>query len=642
MSLSRLDIVWSDMFETIDSKINPGGAKQHQADFLRGAPLKWLNFYPANLPLDERDGFNDLIELIRNRKRCLIADVSLRYQSGSGGSTLAMQVLWRLRKDFRCAKVINSDQDTKELSKQVLDLFLLSNEEQANMRTVLLLLDTKEMINGQSFKKILREDLIEEIIKRKISTETPAVIILNCIRTDFSLKDTLILPPKLSEGDRKHFKEKLLQQIRVQRKSRWNVTIINLFHHRDSGGSALAREVLSDLREEFTCETRTEPFKTDITENKDEFEREIGNLTNELLSLYEKHKKTVLLLLDHEDDKPLRYLIKKLQSKLQHNLTDHPAFIITNAVRKSAVRAPGDVKLKMELLPEEEDRFDQKKQEINKKHKKISDKFHAFNIMQEGFQKEDAENLITEEMKRHVENHKESSSTRLLSFLALINSYVPGSHLSEPLFNELIKQDRWPDEDKPSLEKTIKPFEDLIVIFSEGEQKVKCIRLAHRMIAEVCLKMLTESKLTRYGIAHDFLEKMVEGKKSNYEEICKNMFVTRPKGLIEKEKFSRLILDILDETENNTKKCIILLELASKLFSTDPFYPQALARLYYIEVKGEDKYVKAEKWANEAIDRDRTNSHIRDTLGQVHKNHLSRIWNESMKKWWNVKNHAQT
>uniref|UniRef100_A0A8C1S0H5 Sterile alpha motif domain-containing protein 9-like n=1 Tax=Cyprinus carpio TaxID=7962 RepID=A0A8C1S0H5_CYPCA len=629
-SLSCLDIVWSDMFETKD--INPDEARQHQAEFLRGAPLKWLNFYQENLSLVERDGFNDLIEFIEKRKgkRCLITDISLRYQSGSGGSTLAMQVLWHFRKDLRCARVIDSDLDTKELSKQVLDLFLLSNEQHAkpNRRTVLLLLDTKEKINDLPVKNVLCEDLIEEIHARDINTKTPAVIILNCIPTDFTLTDTMILPPKLSEEATKQFKEKLLQQIRLQRKSQRKVTTINLLHHKDSGGSRLASEVLRDLSGEFTCEIQKEPFKTDITDNKDELEREIENMANALLRIY---KKPVLLLLIHEDDKPLRYLLKNLLSKLQHTYqTDHPPFIIINAVRKSAVRVPGNVKLKMELLPDEKERFAHKRQEIKDKYKKMSQRFHAFNTMLGGFQKEDAENLITEEMIKHVTIHKDASSTRLLSFLALINSYVPGSHLSKLLCKEFIKLEEWPsDERKPSLEMIMKPFKDLVVIFSEGEQKANCIRLAHPLIADACLKMLTEHKLTRYDIAHDFLEKMVQERESNYEKICKSMLVTRPKGLIEKEKFSRLILDIIREYKPN--QCICLLKFASKLFLTDPFYPQALARLYYIEVKGENKYKDAEKWANGAIDRDRKNSHIRDTLGQIHKNHLSRIWNQN---WW--------
>ncbi|XP_050958238.1 sterile alpha motif domain-containing protein 9-like, partial [Labeo rohita] len=370
-SLSLLDIVWSDMFET--DRVNPDVARQHQTDFLKGAPPQWLNFHQVNLPLVERDGFNDLIDLIEKgkRKRSLITDVSLRYQPGSGGSTLAMQVLWHFRKDLRCARVIDSDLDTKKLSKQVVDLFLLSNEEHAeqNQRTVLLLLDTKEKINDQSVKQILWEDLIEEVHERHISTETPAVIILNCIPTDFTLKDTFILPPNLSEEEITQFREKLLQQIRLQRKSHWKITAINLFHHKDSGGSALAGEVLSELSKEFTCETRTEPFKTDITENRDEFEREVENMADEFHRKYEKQNKPVLLLVIHEDDKPLRYLIKNLQSKLQHR-TDHPAFIIINAVSRSAVRVPGTVKIKMELLPDEKKKFDEKTEEIKNKYKK--------------------------------------------------------------------------------------------------------------------------------------------------------------------------------------------------------------------------------------------------------------------------------
>ncbi|RXN04976.1 sterile alpha motif domain-containing 9-like protein [Labeo rohita] len=547
-SLSCLDIVCSDIFETGD----PEEAKKHEADFLKGAPLKWINLAEdENSPMVKRDGFNDLIELIKRKtnKPCLITDVSLRYQSGSGGSTLAMQVLWHFRKDLRCARVIDSDLDTKELSKQVVDLFLLSNEKHTkpNRKTVLLLLDTRKKINDLPIKNIIWEDLIDEIQKRRINTETPAVIILNCIPTDFTLTDTMILPPKLSEEEIKKFKEKLLQQIRLQKKGHWKVTTINLFHHKDSGGSALAREVLSELREEFTCETLTEPFKTDIAENKDEFARE--TLKDELFRVYETHQNTVLLLLDHKDDKPLHYLIKSLQSKLQRaDQTDHPAFIIINAVSKSVVRAKDNVKLKMELLPEEKDRFAQKKEEIKQKNMEMSQTFHAFNIMQGGFQKKDAEDLITKAMVKYVKNHEEFSSTRLLSFLALINSYVPGSHLSKLFCEEFMDQTEQPtDEGNPTLETIMKPFMDLIVIFSEGDQKVKYIRLAHPMIAHACLKMLIEHKVTRFDIAQDFLNSLV---------------------------------------------------------------------------KEDNKYEEARKWAEEAINRDPENSHIRDTLGQVHKNHL--------------------
>ncbi|KAA0725525.1 Sterile alpha motif domain-containing protein 9 [Triplophysa tibetana] len=632
-SLSCLDVVWADMFETED--INHDRVRQQQIDFLRGAPPRWQNFYtsvnqPTVVPLVKRDGFNDLIQLveIRKRKGALITDAPLRYQSGSGGSTLAMQMLWHFRKDLRCARAIDSDLNTKlsDLSKQVLDLFLLSNEEHANQdrRTVLLLLDTREKTdNYVPIKNVLCNKLIEEIHKRGINTDTPVVIILNCIPTDFTLTDTMIIPPNLSEETTKQLKEKVLQQIRLQGKSQRKVTTINL-HHKDSSGSTLALEVLSDLSKEFTCETLREPFNTDIAENK-VFTFEIQNMANGLLRIHKTHQKTVLLLLDNKDDKSLHYLLKTLEFKLTH--ADHPGFIIINAVCKSAVRVPDVVKLKLELLPDEKKRFDQKSLEVKKEYKKMSQKLHSFNIMQRGFQREDAEKMIREEMANHIKKDPKSKGTRLFSFLALINSYVPGSHLSKLLCKRFIGKSEWPiDDGKPSLEMILKPFENLIVSFSDGEQKADCIRLAHPMIADACLKLFTEHNVKRSDVALDFLDSMVRSNKISYEQICKSMLVTRLEGLTGKEMFSKLILDILDEGENNTKQCIDLLESASSLFSTNPFYPQALARLYYIKVKEENKFEMAEKSAKEAIDRDQEKSHIKDTLGQVRKSHLQRYF----------------
>ncbi|XP_026116257.1 sterile alpha motif domain-containing protein 9-like [Carassius auratus] len=342
---------------------------------------------------------------------------------------------------------------------------------------------------------------------------------------------------------------------------------------------------------------------------------------------------------DNKGEKLLCYLLKSLLKLKRADQTNHPAFIIINAYQKNVVRVPGDVKLKMELLPEEKDRFAQKKLQLESKHKEMSQTFHAFNIMQGGFQKEDAEKLITEEMVKHIEKDTKSSSTRLLSFLALINSYVPGSHLLKIFCEDFIKEEEWStDGENLLLETIMKPFEGLIVTYSEGEKEDQCIRLAHPMIADACLKIFTEHKLTRYDIALDFLNSMVKGNESNYEKICKSMFITRPEGLMEKEKFSRLILDIMHERENNTEQCICLLELLSDLFCTDPFYPQVLARFYYIKVQEENKYVEAEHWAKMAIERDPQNSHLRDTLGQIHKNNLRKIWIEAGETCTDVEN----
>uniref|UniRef100_A0A3B4WY62 CARD domain-containing protein n=1 Tax=Seriola lalandi dorsalis TaxID=1841481 RepID=A0A3B4WY62_SERLL len=86
----------------------------------------------------------------------------------------------------------------------------------------------------------------------------------------------------------------------------------------------------------------------------------------------------------------------------------------------------------------------------------------------------------------------------------------------------------------------------------------------------------------------------------------------------EQERFSRLILDI-QKREGNVESAAVL-KVASKKMDTNPFFPQALARVYYIELKD---YNKAEMWAKEAKKRDPQSSFVADTLGQVHKNHLN-------------------
>lgn len=68
-SLSGLDIVWSDMFESEDSGIKSKECRKHEADFLKGAPPKWLHFYkPANSPFVERDCFKDVIQLVEKKR----------------------------------------------------------------------------------------------------------------------------------------------------------------------------------------------------------------------------------------------------------------------------------------------------------------------------------------------------------------------------------------------------------------------------------------------------------------------------------------------------------------------------------------------------------------------------------------------
>ncbi|XP_071390717.1 sterile alpha motif domain-containing protein 9-like isoform X1 [Centroberyx affinis] len=164
--------------------------------------------------------------------------------------------------------------------------------------------------------------------------------------------------------------------------------------------------------------------------------------------------------------------------------------------------------------------------------------------------------------------------------------------------------------------------------------------MAHPMIAQQCTELMAEAGVTRsdtarhflnclcrdegspclLGFAKDMLTKRETKKEENQENLIKRKEGHRgPKRREEnQERFSRLILDI-QKMEDNVQSASVL-KVASKIFVQNPFFPQALARFYSLELKD---YNRAEMWAKRAKERDPKNPFIADTLGQVHKHHLN-------------------
>lgn len=107
-SISLLDVLYANAFEEED--IDYAAAKKTEADFYRGAPPQWLNFCraeratSANKTFIKRDGYTELIQNIKKQcKGDLTSTMNLLHQPGRGGTTLAKQVLWDMRKKLRCA-----------------------------------------------------------------------------------------------------------------------------------------------------------------------------------------------------------------------------------------------------------------------------------------------------------------------------------------------------------------------------------------------------------------------------------------------------------------------------------------------------------------------------------------------------------
>ncbi|XP_062309273.1 sterile alpha motif domain-containing protein 9-like [Osmerus eperlanus] len=179
----------------------------------------------------KREGYERLRKKIKLQLQSdwSVSTTKLSHQPGTGGTTLAMQVLWDLRKKLRCAvlidpscdkcvtgKTVQKDPllDTRTIAKQVIQLF----KEGDHPTTVLLLQDNEHM------RYFLQDCIIREIAEQKINANIPVVIILKCERMIFISDDhdDVTLHSELSAKEKGYFaaKEKHIQS-----------------HHREEPGS---------------------------------------------------------------------------------------------------------------------------------------------------------------------------------------------------------------------------------------------------------------------------------------------------------------------------------------------------------------------------------------------------------------------
>ncbi|XP_061566144.1 sterile alpha motif domain-containing protein 9-like [Cololabis saira] len=191
-SFSLLDVVYANQFE--GEFIGQTTVEETEENFYRGAPPKWLNFHISKLaeadgtgsPFIKRDGYNRLVKLINKRRKGPgTSTLKLFHQQGCGGTTLAMQVLWDLRKTFRCAALTGSTLNITKVAKEVVHLFTAGD--QYSLNTVLLL------VNDEFILDHLQDAIMEEIGEHQLDIDMPVVIVLNCVRSDHVVleKETL-------------------------------------------------------------------------------------------------------------------------------------------------------------------------------------------------------------------------------------------------------------------------------------------------------------------------------------------------------------------------------------------------------------------------------------------------------------------
>ncbi|XP_009948353.1 PREDICTED: sterile alpha motif domain-containing protein 9-like [Leptosomus discolor] len=192
--------------------------KEREEVFYRGGKVTWWNFYfsSENYTSDfiRRDSYEKLEHLIvsssNSANQSPVKIINLYHHPGCGGTTLAMHILWDLRKRFRCAILKNKASD---FGTQLTTLLTCGANNTTGYLPVLLLVDDFE---EQENVCLLQKEIQTAITEKFIPYVTPLVIILNCMRSQnpdesstINLLNSVSLKHMLSEKEQRAFDQKL-------------------------------------------------------------------------------------------------------------------------------------------------------------------------------------------------------------------------------------------------------------------------------------------------------------------------------------------------------------------------------------------------------------------------------------------------
>ncbi|XP_006891533.1 PREDICTED: sterile alpha motif domain-containing protein 9-like [Elephantulus edwardii] len=399
--------------------------------------------------------------------------------------------------------------------------------------------------------------------------------------------------------------------------------IINLFHHPGCGGSTLAMHVLWDLKKNFRCA---------VLKNKAADFTEIGeqviNLITYKTTSPQEYMPVLLLVDDFEDPENICILQNAIHASLAEKefRYEKTLVILLNCMRSQnpdeSARFEDGIALKYQLSPKEKRAFEDKLMEIEKQHKNCEN-FYSFMIMKKNFDETYVEKVVKNILEGYEVDSKEG---KLLSFLALLNSYVTDSTISvsqcELFLGITHTKTPWEPE---TLQDKMRNYSTLLIEMEVAEYgRYTGVRIIHPLIASYCLKELEKSyHLDKSKIALEMLhEKLFYSSgigRDKFLHDVQTLLLTRQRKEYG-DKMDTLFSPLIEALPNkNVEK---VLKQGSIRFPQNAFICQALARHFYIKIKN---FNTALYWANQAKRIAPKNSYISDTLGQVYKSEI---------KWW--------
>ncbi|KAI5097531.1 sterile alpha motif domain-containing protein 9-like, partial [Silurus meridionalis] len=194
--MCSLEILGSNQCDDTSPEFIDLEKKEIERQFYLGAKVTWMNFWLAEKKfvgeMIQRDAYHEVTKLLRDilkwsHDQMPIDNINIYHHPGSGGSTVARQVLWNQRKDLRCA-VVKPSYSAATVAEHAVKLREYEEKNPQKCLPVLLLIEDGE----KEYLEDLKNELEVAVYTKKIAMGIPCFILLSCRRSH--------TPEKLCKG----------------------------------------------------------------------------------------------------------------------------------------------------------------------------------------------------------------------------------------------------------------------------------------------------------------------------------------------------------------------------------------------------------------------------------------------------------
>ncbi|KPP65586.1 hypothetical protein Z043_115986 [Scleropages formosus] len=411
------------------------------------------------------------------------------------------------------------------------------------------------------------------------------------------------------------------------------VNDIKIYHLPGSGGSTIARHVLWNNRKNFRCAVVKPSFSASAV-------AEHAVKLREYEETDVKNCLPVLLLVEDFEREFLGDLRKELEVAMRTKKVVQGTLCFTLL---SCIQSRDPEKMRKEspfqsfavthkLSADEKRQFERKMTKLEKQY--APEYIITAVMMSKEFNRQYVEKFVKDLLEGI---NRSLVVTRLILYVALLNTYVQNSYLSQSHCEALLlltmeltseNQETTAKNKKPSSENRFRRhfFESslsvqakvLFLHLRDEKTYIQSIRIINPVVAEAVLRQLLGGQQQGEVALHLLREKVLFQNnfgKDHYHKFLRNLCIRRNK-IREGDKSDTLFSPLIEHVmEKETPEMAVeILEEAYRCFGEDAFFAQQLARLHYTN----ENFWDAKTWA-EVAEKKLPNSFILDTKGQVFK-----------------------